>query len=154
MSSKGAIMPDWTKVVTEPLGLTGFALFLVFGLLSRLKGKDERRWLPLFAGVLAIVALLGGLGIAFIQVERNSALSAPTTNPHPASAIQTGNISTTGNASPVVVGSSGQLTVNVDQSEEAYKAAAANTKQQLDKNHSQEQSSKSQTGKTQPAKEP
>lgn len=62
-------MPDWTKVVTEPLGLAGFALFLVFGLLSRLKGKDERRWLPLFSGVLAFVALLGGLGIAFFRLS-------------------------------------------------------------------------------------
>lgn len=154
MSSKGAIMPDWTKVVTEPLGLTGFALFLVFGLLSKLKGKDERRWLPVLAGALAFVALLGGLGIAFFQVERKSAVSAPITNPQPPSAIQTGSISTTGNASPVVVGSSGQTTVNVDQSEEAYKAAVAKAKQQPDKNHSQDQSSKSQTDKTQPAKTP
>jgi hypothetical protein len=147
-------MPDWTKVVTEPLGLTGFALFLVFGLLSKLKGKDERRWLPVLAGALAFVALLGGLGIAFFQVERNSAVSAPITNPHPASAIQTGDITTTGNASPVVVGSTGQVTVHVDQSEEAYKAATANTKQQPGKNYSQEQSSKSQADKTQPASKP
>jgi hypothetical protein len=53
-----------------------------------------------------------------------------------------------------VVGGSGQLTVNVDQSEEAYKAATAKAKQQSDKDHLQKQSGKSPADKNEPAKKP
>ena len=38
-------MSEWIKAVTHPLGLAGFALFLVFGALGKIKSKDERRWL-------------------------------------------------------------------------------------------------------------
>ena len=50
-------MAPWTKVVTNPLGLAGFALFLVFGYLAKIKRNDERRWLSPVAFAIAAVAL-------------------------------------------------------------------------------------------------
>src|SRR5271157_249610 len=55
-------MSEWTKVVTSPLGLAGFALFLVFGYLAKLKRSNERRWLAPLAVFAAIAALVGGRG--------------------------------------------------------------------------------------------
>jgi len=57
---------EWIKVVTDPMGIAAFALFLVFLILSRTKKADERRWLaPVFV-VLAIISLLGGFTVAFL----------------------------------------------------------------------------------------
>jgi hypothetical protein len=65
-------MSEWTKVVTHPLGLAGFALFLVFAYLAKVKRNDERRWLSPAAVALAVIALLGGLLIDFKQVAQPS----------------------------------------------------------------------------------
>ncbi len=88
-------MQDWTKVVVQPLGLAGFALFLVFGLIARIKRNDDRRWLSKIAAAMAGVALVGGLALAYVNV-RNSAVPAP---------LQVQSIQTTGAASPVIVNS-------------------------------------------------
>ena len=66
-------MQDWTKVVTEPLGLAGFALFLVFGVLARVKKQDERRWLGPLASGMAVLALLGGLTLAYVKASNRRA---------------------------------------------------------------------------------
>jgi hypothetical protein len=50
-------MTDW---MTHPLGLTGFALFMVFRYLDEVNRDDERRWLSPAAVGLAAVALAGG----------------------------------------------------------------------------------------------
>lgn len=50
-------MTEWAKVVTSPFGLVGFALFLVFGYLARLKKADERRWIAPTVMFLAVAAL-------------------------------------------------------------------------------------------------
>src|ERR1035438_3523178 len=65
-------MTPWTKVVTDPLGLTGFALFLVFGYLAKVKRNDERRWLSPVAFAIATVALIGGLVVAYVKVPNLS----------------------------------------------------------------------------------
>ncbi len=104
-------MKDWIKVVTEPLGLAGFALFLVFGLLARVKRADERRWLSPVAAAMAFVVLLGGLGLALVQFQHKSAAQTPT--PLPAQNI---NASTSGDGSPILQGVSGPVTLTIDQS--------------------------------------
>lgn len=59
---------DWSKVVTHPLGLGGFALALVFTALSRSKA-EKMQWLKPAAFSLAGLALIGGIGIAYRQVD-------------------------------------------------------------------------------------
>jgi len=62
---------DWTKVITEPTGLIGFALSLVFGVLSVRKGTPS--WWPAAAMILAAVSIAGGLFLAFKKVEGDAA---------------------------------------------------------------------------------
>jgi len=66
-------MQEWTKVVTHPLGLAGFALFLVFSLLARAKRRDERRWIFPVSLVMAVFALVGGLSLAYRQGKNTPA---------------------------------------------------------------------------------
>lgn len=55
----------WVNVVTNPLGMSAFALFLVFLVLTRTAISRERRWLsPVFVGI-AVIALLGGLALSY-----------------------------------------------------------------------------------------
>jgi hypothetical protein len=72
-------MPDWINVVTHPLGLTGFALFLVFGYLVKVKRDDERRWLSPAAVGLAAVALAGDLILAYVQAPNH--VTSPAQSP-------------------------------------------------------------------------
>ena len=125
-------MQDWTKVVTEPLGLAGFALFLVFGVLSRIKRQKELRWMGPVASGMAILALAGGLTLAFLKSSRPSAASPP-----PAAAaqpIQKNQVeqTTTGPGSPIVQGVQGDVTITVDQSSGTEKKTSAPKK--TDKN--------------------
>ena len=53
---------DWAKAVVHPLGLTGFALSLVFGVLARNKGLPK--WWPAAAIALAFLCAGGGLYLA------------------------------------------------------------------------------------------
>ncbi len=57
----------WVDIVQDPLGMTAFALFLVFLILSRTKISNERRWLiPIFVS-MALLTLLGGLTLAVMN---------------------------------------------------------------------------------------
>ncbi len=109
-------MQDWTKVVTEPLGLAGFALFLIFGVLSRLKAKQERRWLAPVASAMAVLALGGGLVLAYFKT---AATAQPPRKTSPAAVQTNSNVqqTTTGKGSPIVQGVQGDVTITVDQSE-------------------------------------
>jgi hypothetical protein len=116
---------EWYKVVTSPLGLAGFALFLVFGYLAKLQRSYERRWIAPFAMFLAISALIGGLVIAYIQVPK--AAPPPTQISQPLkSAGQQSNQQvqqkSTGGGSPNVQGVQGDVTITVDQSTGGSKA--------------------------------
>jgi hypothetical protein len=112
-------MQDWTKVITEPLGLAGFALFLVFGVLSRVKQADERKWLGPVAMAMAVLALAGGLTLAYLKRPQQA---APQLLPAPAaqatSKTQSNQVEqkTTGEGSPNVQGVQGDVTITVDQS--------------------------------------
>jgi hypothetical protein len=112
-------MGAWTKVVTEPLGLAGFALFLVFGYLAKLKKNDERRWLSPVALAIAAVALIGGLALAYVQTPKPSPTSTQTSKPAAPVQQQTNQQvqqTSTGEGSPNVQGVQGNVTITVDQS--------------------------------------
>lgn len=68
---------QWAKVLIHPLGLAGYTLFLLFGLLARSKRRDERRWILPAALVATGVALLGGIGLAYRDVSHS--LRTPVT---------------------------------------------------------------------------
>lgn len=109
-------MQEWVKVVVQPLGLAGFALFLVFGLIARAKRNDQRKWLSTAAVSMAFVALVGGMTLAFVR-ERGQAAAAAAAAAKPA-APQVQSIQTNGNASPVFVGT-GPVTFTASQNSTA-----------------------------------
>lgn len=97
---------DFIKVVTQPLGLTGFALSLVFGVLSRKRGMP--RWWPGAAIGMAVAALLGGLFLAYSQ-------SQPQPAPKPVPPVSNGNrAETKGNCSPALAGVNVGGNLNLD----------------------------------------
>src|SRR5205809_340171 len=112
---------DWTRVLTHPLGLVGYVLFLLFGLVAGLKRRDERRWILPAALVAAGVALLGGLDLAFRDVDHKAheaVIAQPATTSSPASKQQNTHVSQTssGAGSPNVQGVQGDVTITGDQS--------------------------------------
>jgi hypothetical protein len=113
-------MGPWTKVVTEPLGLAGFALFLVFGYLARVKRNDQRRWLSPVALGIATIALVGGLVISYVQVSKTVAPPVQNTKQAAPTQHQTNQQiqqSSTGPCSPNVQGvQGGNVTITADQS--------------------------------------
>jgi hypothetical protein len=109
-------MSEWTKVVTQPLGLVGFALSLVFTYLGKIKIGDERRWLAPAAFASAAVVLVGGLAIAYIQVPKTTTPS-PITTSQPAIRRQDNQQvqqTTSGPGSPVIQGVQGNVTITED----------------------------------------
>lgn len=117
-------MQDWTKVVTDPLGLVGFTLFLLFGALARFKRNAERSWIvPLCLGA-AVLTLAGGLTLAFFKEARPAAksLAVPSLPPvSPQQVNQQVEQKTTGAGSPAVQGVQGNVTITVDQSAGTWK---------------------------------
>jgi hypothetical protein len=60
----------WTKIVTEPLGLAGFALFLIFivlGLSRKKSPKKKSLSSPSLFVIVAFTALVGGLLLSYLQ---------------------------------------------------------------------------------------
>lgn len=91
---------DWTKVVTEPLGLAAFAVALIFA--SRRRGATTPRWWPPTAIGLALVCVIGGLLLFYarIQLDHNNVTAADSstaTVPAEQNASATGGGSTAGN---------------------------------------------------------
>jgi hypothetical protein len=67
---------SWTKVVTDPLGIAGFALALVFAVVSRLvrqKSKKHLQWILPVAYTLAAAWIAGGFFLAYQHVSVVSA---------------------------------------------------------------------------------
>jgi len=117
-------MSEWTKVVTDPLGLAGFALFLTFAMLARVKKNGERQWIFPLACTMAVIALAGGLLLSHERSKRENAeqplpnetkpMSAPSSNP--IQQVNQVDQETEGPGSPTVQGVQGNVTINVDQS--------------------------------------
>jgi hypothetical protein len=119
-------MHDWAKVVVQPLGLAGFALFLVFGSIARAKSGDQRRWLAPVAVAMACFALIGGLALAYLSTAAappSKSAAAPAGQP---AAPQLPSIQTTGSDSPVFVGT-GAVNFTADQSSTGGKSAPKKT---------------------------
>ncbi len=55
----------WAEVVTHPLGLVGFALFLVFLLLAVRSRRSQGKLLNRIFATLSVVVVIGGLVIAY-----------------------------------------------------------------------------------------
>jgi hypothetical protein len=109
-------MTGWTQVITHPLGLAGFALFLVFGYLAKVKRNDERRWISRAAVAAAVVGLAGGLIIAYAQILKPTIPSVRSAAPPVQQQTNQVQQSTTGPGSPAVQGVQGDVTITVDQS--------------------------------------
>lgn len=101
-------MTEWIEVITHPLGLCGFALSVVFGLLG-IKAYHRNRWLLPVAIGMACVTLVGGLVLAYRQ-------SSPLTisEPHQNS-TQPSIDQKTGDGSPAVAGVDGDVEINIEQ---------------------------------------
>jgi hypothetical protein len=104
---------EWTKVLIHPLGLTGYVLFLLFGLVARAKRRDERRWILPVTLIAAGIVLVGGLGLAYREVDRQAhepvtVLPAPTPTLQQQSNEQIQQRST-GDNSPNVQGTQGDV---------------------------------------------
>jgi hypothetical protein len=101
----------WTKVLLNPLGFAGYALCLLFGLLSRMKSRGERRWFLPACVIAAGVALVGGIGLAYrnVQGQAAQAVAVPSSTPSPAAQQQNDHPqqSSTGEKSPNVQGVQG-----------------------------------------------
>jgi hypothetical protein len=104
---------EWAKAVVHPLGLAGFALFLLFLLLSKTRKPDDQRLLSRVFLIAALASLVGGLGLSYLQVGRAPAAPTPTqvSGPHPQENrdIQQ---NTTGPGSPAIQGVQGNVNVN------------------------------------------
>ena len=79
-------MDKWIAVVTNPLGIVGFVLFLVFTFVGKSRRPFDRN---VFLG-LAAVALIAGLTIAYRQAPESAqpglkpVVVQPAENPQPA----------------------------------------------------------------------
>lgn len=68
-------MTSWIKVVTHPLGLAGFALFLVFSFLGKSRQRKKPTWIAPSAFAMAFITLVGGMALAYLQSSRPPAMS-------------------------------------------------------------------------------
>jgi hypothetical protein len=122
---------EWIKVVVQPLGLTGYALFLLFGFLTRTKRRKERRWILGITLIAASITLMGGMALAWRDLRQpdHSISVSPVSTPASQQRLQKQNDrpqSTTGSNSPNVQGVQGD--VNFSYGGESQKQGLKQTK--------------------------
>ena len=71
-------MTSWRSAVVHPLGLAGYALACVFGLLARFGPTVQYPWLTPLAVGMAVAALVGGLLVALRRRPRSPSGQPPT----------------------------------------------------------------------------
>jgi hypothetical protein len=110
---------DWTQVVTDPVGLSGFALALGFGVLSRLlAAQAERisaRWVTAGAFGLALICVIGGLTLAYQRQSHATATAhraATPSQPQPDASISIEKIEQRVESGSAVAGVQGDVTVS------------------------------------------
>ena len=109
---------DWIKVITDPLGIAGYALALVFGITGRIisqKGKRNAKWVAPTAFAFALVCIIGGLTLAYSR-----GVTPLPVRPKPASdqtqSMHIDKIDQKGNGA-AVAGVQGNVTVNAPSSQ-------------------------------------
>ena len=113
----------WMKVITNPLGIAGFALALVFGVVSRVvvqKGRKNTQWIVPAAYALAAACVLGGLALAYhresiARSARPEPAGAPAlsqTKGSAAPSMRIDKIDQTVGTGAAVAGVQGDVTVN------------------------------------------
>ena len=102
-------MTSWRSAVIHPLGLAGYALACVFGLLARFGPTDQYPWLTPVAVTMAVVALVGGLLIAVLQRPTAKGKSSKAVD---GPSFSMGGQSTTGDQSPAVVSLKGPVSIS------------------------------------------
>jgi hypothetical protein len=104
-------MIPWEKVLTDPLGIVGYVLFLIFSLCAQVERKDERRWVPRVAIGFAAIALVAGLFLAYFRIAKS--VSTSNTGDTATQQQQTGNVAqtATGIGAMNIQGTQGNVTV-------------------------------------------
>jgi hypothetical protein len=102
---------EWTKVVTDPLGLAAFALALVFGAIGVKLEARNRPWFLPAAIILATFVMAGGLFLAYqkVQSKVKPAVTAPQDEPMVKQ-------ETYGPDSPAIQGVGGNVTIITNKS--------------------------------------
>lgn len=102
-------MASWRSAVVHPLGLAGYALACVFGLLVKFGPTAQYPWLAPIAVAMAVVALIGGLSVAVLKCPTARAKSPQGADePSLSMAAQ----STTGDQSPAIVSLKGPVSIS------------------------------------------
>lgn len=121
---------QWTGVLVHPLGLVGIALALVFGVLGlKFKGR-ERPWFLPAAMILAGMVMVGGLYLAYTQIQQTIIAESEGKKVGSSTAVPKGESSngkvppvevhqeTHGPGSPAVQGVTGNVTIQQGQEKE------------------------------------
>jgi hypothetical protein len=101
---------DWMKVITHPLGIAGFALALVFGVVGRVivqKHRKNIQWIVPAAYALAAVCIVGGLALAY----RRESMTPPV-KPDTVGTMRIDKIDQKVGNGTAVAGVQGNVTVN------------------------------------------
>jgi hypothetical protein len=96
------------KIVTHPLGLAGYALALVFGLIAKFGPSEEWPWLPAAAVALALLCIVGGLILASRQAGAKESYKF---SPGETTAVKQ---ESKGDQSPNVANSKGAVNISYD----------------------------------------
>lgn len=109
-------MNEWTKIVTNPLGLAGFALFVVLLLVRSKVTRTDKSLFGRALIVMAIIALVGGIGLAYLQ--RSTPAAKPQLQEPSPNVIHQ---STKGSRSPAVANVDGDVTITESSKTETNK---------------------------------
>jgi tetrahydromethanopterin S-methyltransferase subunit D len=106
-------MDKWIEVVTDPLGLVGFALFLVFTAAARYGMRRGQGWLPVAAVSMAVIALVGGLVLSWNTQDRRAAAQSAQQGIGGTPAASEVRQRTEGVQSPAIQGVSGNVSITI-----------------------------------------
>jgi len=102
-------MDKWVQVVTTPLGLIAFALFMVFSALAKIRGPKERRVFIVLAALTLVTTVSVAAWLALQPTPAGPTPSETAPSPAPNSSIYQ---STKGNNSPAISNVGGSVTID------------------------------------------